>query len=549
MRLFKILLRKELITQLFGGGKSWKKDIVGKVVSALISLVFLALFVWLFVSFHSKFTQLNLEYEVLVIFLALGIIAQILFGIARTSKVLYGGADAKVILPLPITNFVMLASKLTALWIKDVINACFFIVPVFLAYGIMSGAGFWYYIFAILALALISVFTVSVAAIIAPLFVKIKGFFAKYPALILVLSLVFFVALIIVYSGLLSVISDMLIGDRLRFIFNTDTANALRKASRFLFFAKQVGDFVNGSFLGFVIILVAAAAALAGGYFISAHFYLTFLKSTTARQTKPAKTRKNTVRSENMTLVVKELTEIFKNPTYLFSYLSVLLTLPALCYLTIGVLSELIDKLLGGDFIVPFAVLILVMYSCVCNTFAGDVISREENRIMIVKTIPVSYVKQVGCKTLIALSIAFVADLLAVAVLLITGTLSFVETLLVFIVTVAETFASITHLVASDINHPSVGNGEENSNVSMAVVRALVVSVVFGVVCFVMRGADLFVGSTGNAFIKGLAGFTTAVGGVNGILLIIFAVCLLDLGWAAYRLVRKLDKRMREIKI
>lgn len=549
MQLFKILLRKELVTQLFGDGKDWKKDVTGKIVSLLISGVFLALFVWLFISFHTKFTQLNLQYEILVIFLALGITAQIIFGIARTSKVLYGGADAKVVLPLPISNIVMLASKLAALWIKDVVNACFFIVPVLLAYGIMCGYSALYYVLAIIALAFISLFTVSIAAIIAPLFVKIKKFFAKYTLLILILSLVFFIALVVVYSGLLSVISDMLIGDRLRFIFNTNTANALRKVSKFLFFAKQVGDFVNGNFLGFLIVFISTIAALAGGYFMSSHFYLSFLKSSSARQEKPAKTHKNVARSENGALVAKELIEIFKNPTYLFSYLSVLLTLPALCYLTIGVLSELIDKLLGGDFIVPFAILILVMYSCVCNTFAGDVISREENRIMIVKTIPVSYVKQVGCKTLIALVIAFVADILAVSVLLISGTLGVVEALLVFLVTVAETFASITHLVSSDINRPAVGNGDDNPNVSLAVVRALVVSVVFGVVCFIMHGADLFVGSTGNAVIKGLANFTLAVGGVNGILLIIFAVCLADLGWAIYRLVHKLDKRMREIKI
>ena len=153
MKLFNVLLRKELVTQLFGEGRGQKKDIVGKIVSIVISALFLALFVYLFVAFQSKFTALNLSNEILILFIALAIVAQIIFSVPRTGNVLYGGDDAKVILPLPISNLTMLTAKLSALWIKEVVNSCFFLLPVMVAFGIMSKSNFGFYIFVVIAIA------------------------------------------------------------------------------------------------------------------------------------------------------------------------------------------------------------------------------------------------------------------------------------------------------------------------------------------------------------------------------------------------------------
>lgn len=550
MKLFNVLLRKELITQLFGEGKTDKrKDILGQVLSALISVLFLALFVFLFVAFQSKFVSLNLEYEVLIIFVAVAIIAQVVLSLAKTANVLYGGTDAKVVLPLPISNLTMLSAKLTALWVKELINSCFFLAPIFIAYGVMADKSIFYYPSAVISVALASLFTVSVTTLLSPVFVKVKNFFRKYPVLILAISLVFLSVLFVAYSELLSVISEMLLGNRLHFIFNKTVANNLRKIAGYLFYAKQIGDFLNGNFLAFLIDLAVTAVLVVLGYLASSKFYLAYLKSNTARQSKATKVKPNKIRSTTASLIVKELTEIFRNPMYLFSYLSVVLTLPALCFLTVGVLNELIIKLLGSDFIIPFAILILVMFSCVCNTFAGDVISREESRIMIVKTIPVQYKLQVTCKVVIAYVIAFVSDLLSVVLLIASGTLELWPGLMVFVITFVATVASITHLVSKDIDRPSIANASnENPNVSMAVVRALAVSFGLGLICFILYGAATFFSTTGHEVFVGIADFANALG-VYGIMAIVLVLAVIDAALGFLKLLRNLDKRMRRIKI
>ncbi|MBP5308722.1 MAG: hypothetical protein J6Z34_06275 [Clostridia bacterium] len=548
MRLFNVLLKKELLTQFLRGGR--KKDYPGLVVTVLISLVFLALFVYLFVAFQAKFSSLNLVNEVLVIFAFLGIFAQIIFSVPKACAVLYGGADAKVILPLPISNVTMLTAKLIALWIKETVNSAFFVLPVFVAFGIMRSAGAVYYIFTAIGVALAALFAVSVSALLAPLFVKLKKFFLDRPYVILAASLVFLAALFAVYSQFLKVVSDMLIGNRLRFIFNKDVADKLRIAAKYAFFARQLADFTTGSFLGFAIVFFASAGLAVAAYFVTSKFYFAYLMANNSGKVKRAKEKPNVKRGVTGTLVNKELTEIFRNPTYLFSYLSVLLTLPLFCYLTVGVLNELIEKLLGGDFILPFAILITVLYSCVCNTGAGDVISREGSKIMIVKTIPVSYGKQIAVKVIIALVIACVSDILTVLVLFVSGTLGLGQSLIVFLIAFSATAASVMRLVAKDINRPAAASaGGENSNVSTAIVRSMLLSALLGAVCFFLHGVETFYTGSGNAFLKGTAKFVSAIGGMNGVAALALALCVIYAIISFGVMTVNVNDRMRRIKI
>lgn len=548
MRLFNVLLKKELLTQFLRGGR--KKDYPGLVVTVLISLVFLALFVYLFVAFQAKFSSLNLVNEVLVIFAFLGIFAQIIFSVPKACAVLYGGADAKVILPLPISNVTMLTAKLIALWIKETVNSAFFVLPVFVAFGIMRSAGAVYYIFTAIGVALAALFAVSVSALLAPLFVKLKKFFLDRPYVILAASLVFLAALFAVYSQFLKVVSDMLIGNRLRFIFNKDVADKLRIAAKYAFFARQLADFTTGSFLGFAIVFFASAGLAVAAYFVTSKFYFAYLMANNSGKVKRAKEKPNVKRGVTGTLVNKELTEIFRNPTYLFSYLSVLLTLPLFCYLTVGVLNELIEKLLGGDFILPFAILITVLYSCVCNTGAGDVISREGSKIMIVKTIPVSYGKQIAVKVIIALVIACVSDILTVLVLFVSGTLGLGQSLIVFLIAFSATAASVMRLVAKDINRPAAASaGGENSNVSSAIVRSMLLSALLGAVCFFLHGVETFYTGSGNAFLKGTAKFVSAIGGMNGVAALALALCVIYAIISFGVMTVNVNDRMRRIKI
>ncbi|MBO7377632.1 MAG: hypothetical protein J6U35_02015, partial [Clostridia bacterium] len=460
MKLFEVLLKKELSYR-FGGMKSGAKDTVGFILSAIISLVFLTLFVFLFVEFQSKFTPLNLENEVLVLFLAAAILLQIVFALPKTSIALYGGADAEVILPLPISERALLLSKFAAIFIGETVNSLFLQLPLIIAFGVVKGAGALYILPAAAAIFLSSLTVVAVSAALSPIYLPAKRFLTSRPIAFTAASLAFLSVLFALYSRILAVLSEMLTGNRLKYIFNKSTAEVIRRIARFSVYAKQTGDFLNGDFLAFVIVIFSAAALFAAAYFITRGCYIRFLRSGVSREKNPASAGKNKIRGVTGSLVVKELREIFSDPAYLFSYASVLLTLPLYCDLTLGVLDQLIIKLVGegGDFTVPFAVLITVMYSCVCNTAAGDVISREGRGIAAMKTVPVPYSRQIACKAAVALAVAAVSDVFTVFVLVLRGRLSVLHGLMIFAIAFSATAASVLNLLSRDIDSPAARVG------------------------------------------------------------------------------------------
>ncbi len=548
MKLFKVLLVKELATGLSPSSKGRKKDVPGMVVSALISLAFLTLFVYLFVAFEGEFARLGIAREVLVIFVAVAVIAEIALGIARTSRVLFGGEDAKVILPLPISTLTMLSAKLVALCIKEFFNSLFFLGPMLIAYGVMRGAGAVYYINAVLAVVFVSVATVGIMAILSPLFVYVKKFFLRYPVLVLIASLVFFGGVFGAYSYILGVTSDLLMGGRLQYIFNSANSALLARIASWLLFSGRVVAMLESEAWGYVAVIGVTAVLAVAAYFASSGFYLYYLKSAGSRKSGAVRRRPNRVRGVNGSLIVKELIQVFGNPSYLVSYLSVIITLPLLSYITLTAMDELISKLLGRELLLPLSILILVMFSSVGNTFAGDVISREQNRIMIMKTIPVSYKKQIACKVGIALVIAAASDVVTLAVLTIAGVFEPLEGLLLLLITLFATFASILRLVSKDINRPTPNKGDENANVTLAVIRSLLLSCVLGGICFgVYAIGALYRG--GNPFLSGIVKFTAAVGGMNGLMAIVAALCLADAAVSVLLLCRRLDDRMKRIKI
>ncbi|MBP5193228.1 MAG: hypothetical protein J6126_00695, partial [Clostridia bacterium] len=187
---------------------------------------------------------------------------------------------------------------------------------------------------------------------------------------------------------------------------------------------------------------------------------------------------------------------------------------------------------------------------CVCNTAAGDVISREGKGIVAMKTMPVPYSRQIACKAAVALAVAAVSDLFTVLVLVLRGRLSVLHGLMIFAIAFSATAASVLNLLSRDIDSPAARVGE-NANVTFAIIKSLILSVFLGGLCLVLRGVDVFYGYTGgdNAFLRGIYSFTREIGGIYGIMGIALVVCIALAAASFFRLKRDLEGRMRRIAV
>lgn len=204
-----------------------------------------------------------------------------------------------------------------------------------------------------------------------------------------------------------------------------------------------------------------------------------------------AKARPGKRRSVKGALLFKEINELVRTPGYMFSYLSIVLSLPALTYLTMGVLREVVSQLLTASFVAPFALMIVVLYSTVSNTFAGDAVSREGSKLSIIKTIPVTYKVQVGIKLALALGIACFALIITAILLVASGFVGLTDGLMIFLVTLLSTVATIVSMVNNDLKGV---NSEKNAagSVMKSLVYALLTGAIATVMCFAFGGLAMY---------------------------------------------------------
>lgn len=468
MNLFGLLLKKEL-----RGFKSYKKNYLGTIVSVITVLAIMAAFVYLFVGLNSRFVPLGISNEILSLFIFAILIISVVFSLNKAAVTMFSVKDANILRPLPLNPQIVVLSKMVALFINELITVAVFALPIFISFGIIGSLGVWYYIKAVACVIIIALATTAIAALIAPLFNIVKNFLLNNGLLFFVVSLVFIGLLFFGYKYILDIIIGLISNRRLQFFFNSSVVNSIRKLAGCLLFSSSLGMFLGGvNFWRVIVCFVIVAGIAVGSFFLCAKLYNRVGKTRSVQ----AKEGHNKHRTVVGALIFKELNELVRTPGYMFSYLSIALSLPALTYLTMEVLKEVVSQLLTASLIAPFAMLILVLYSTVSNTFAGDAVSREGNKLSIVKTIPVSLKLQIGVKLLLSLAIACFAITVSVVLMIVSGTVGMQEGLIIFAIALLSTAATIISMINNDIK-----GTDSEKNAATSVIKSFIYSIFIGI--------------------------------------------------------------------
>lgn len=488
MRLFWVLLKKE-----FRGFKGNRKNIVSTIVGAVTVLAIMAMFVFLFAELDVRFNELGIAEQFLSLFILAILVLAVVFSVGRANNLMFSDKDASILTPLPLDPRLVVLCKAVALFIYELITVAAYSLPIFIAYGIIGSFGALFYIKAIFCVIVLALAATVISALISPLYNGVKKFLLRNGILFFVVSLVFVGGLFFAYKYVLDIIIELIRNGRLQFIFNSSAVEAIRRVSSFLLFSSSVAMFLSGSVLWriFVCLLVVALLAV-GSYFLLVKLYGNVGRSNSVSVKKGRNKRRSVVGA----LVFKEINELIRSPMYMFSYLSVALSLPMLTYLTMGVLSEVVSQLLTASFVAPFALMVVVMYSMVSNTFAGDAVSREGNKLAIVKTIPVEFKLQVGIKLLLSLFIAFFALVLTVIVMVASGMVDFLSGLIILVIAMMSTAASVISMINNDLR---LMDPEKNTAFSVvkSFIYAIFMGLLAGVFCFMFSD----VGSSIIAFV------------------------------------------------
>lgn len=428
---FKLLFYKE-------GSKS--KKILTLIAEAIMLAALIAIETILFSTILKKIKNYsNASDAFLVIFLACVSIIMIILGVSRCNKLFFNDKDTEQLVVHPIANDQIIISKLIFLFLMHYATSLLFVYPLFISYGLLVGKTLWFYYIILFYPFFSFFFEMGVALLFVYPFKLLMDYLKKHIVLEFILSIALMVGLSFIYSKILDFFMQLVTNNNLNLIFSSKNIDRILSLRAYLVPINFLTDiFIYGysgslwallSIEGGVFIIGLAISIVAFSYFRSLKF-----------QEKKKKKKEVKVRSIEKALLRKEFLLLFKDQNYIFTFTGLLIIQPFLMLLVIQSINKIFST---GSFVyfatllpafVPLLdILIILLFTVIISSGASQYITMEKNTIKILKTIPVSYKKQLGIKVLIPLVFSFISLVISLLVLVFTSTIAFSTMIFAFL--------------------------------------------------------------------------------------------------------------------
>lgn len=424
---------------------------------------------------------------------------------AGLTKSMYYSRDNAILLTLPCTPTEIYLSKLVVFFIFELKRNASFIIPLFIAYYITHSYPIVFYPWMLLGFILISLFTVSLGALISIPTMWFCNFFRQrkllqlicliivitlvFAALMLAISLIpenidivgtweqtsrdiraFLVSYTLNFSYLFD-LTNLMLGD---LYVHTPIFNILPMLARF------------GQVLAFAVILFAA-----GMFIVRPLFYkmaskpFEYLK----QQVKP---KKNIKVSTKLSTLRIETISIFRNINRVFSNVGTLLSIPLLIYLLNKIFLAMNTREVGQHMIVAFNVLIIALVALNSNGSIASIYSRDGRSAYLIKTQPAKHYVLLASRLIPEASVVITSLIATMIVLLNTTAIKPIDVVTLILALTAFYLAHMFFSAEQDIMNPqqqiyaTMGENENNPNESKSTIVAFVLSFALAAATFLL---------------------------------------------------------------
>lgn len=423
----KILLQKDF-RMFFGGDKPLKNKIISAIIKTLFILCVIGIIVFMLTGILNKIKIYDGANEAFMSFcLEIVSIILILSNTIRANKLFYNHNDISLTSKYPIKSSSIILSKLIFLFVTYYYTAIIFTYPMLVAYGIISNLSVGFYFIAFLYPLFTFFFDIGIALLLLIPYNFIKKRLKSYFILRFVLYLAAFILFSILYSLVLSVYIELVAGGDLFSLFTKDTINKFQMARMFEIPASPFIGFAVENELWNLLLILVNLCVFAFGTTLSIIYY-NHSKDLSHRNKPIGSKTKYKSQNSIICLIKKELSILSKNDNYIVSFMCLLIIQPFLAYLIIYALNMIFRT---GNFayyisIVPnfiplLDIFVLILFTLIINQGATNYIQMEEKTITIMKTIPISYKKQILTKVSIPFVLSFISFIVTDIVLLLTN--------------------------------------------------------------------------------------------------------------------------------
>ncbi|MEG1528965.1 MAG: hypothetical protein RR405_01310 [Clostridia bacterium] len=431
--------------------------------------------------------RLSRQVEFMTVCYAIVVLAGILFGISKINKSLVFNTDMENLLRLPISSQELFLSKLTALYFNEAIFVSGIILPINITFGIVAEQSVWYWFATVFICVLLPMLPLLIAAIFAlPANFVINKLKTKY-AIVLILFVASIGALFFLYSKVLVLIEGYFISGQIKYVFNERTTKLIISLANCAYpvnwYAKVV--FAGRIDLNLLYGVLTTLACVPLVYFVTQSLFKNCISYGASKKTVYNKKTKFFNQKPFTALLWKEFITVFRTPDYTFSYFATALVLPLMVYCSIGLLTQLIFRMLGMTFNFEIALLVITMFAVLTNTFCASNISRDGSMFMLGKTLPSSFKEIIWSKLVFCSIINVISIVSTCMVLFFTKYINVAEFFIILPIVLLVTTGEIFMATRKDLNKPKfiIGSNtsESSRSASFVIIIGLLISLLLGV--------------------------------------------------------------------
>ena len=480
-----------------------KKTAIQKIILSILAFVLITavIFVLLFLSKFLKLFHLidivptSVIVVVFTIMEALSLIS-CTFGLMKN---LYFSKDNPVLLTLPVTTNQVFLSKIIVYFIYELKKTLYFIVPLFLSYGLISGLPIYFILWLVVCWFFLSLFNVAFASLFSIAAMGITMFLRNFNIFRILLFL------LAVGGGLWIIISLInLIPEDLDIIATwgslfwdiQDFLNGFVKAVPIFAYLTQL--FIGGyrgikAVLFFrttpiiLLVLIGATAILFALAFLISRplFFKMAAKPFEYRKVTREFKKKNKKINSFLSAVKAQTLLIFRTSDELFSLAGCAVAMPILILLLNRIFAAMSTRLLGDYMTVAFNLLIILLISLATNGKVASIHSREGAAAYLNKTRPNEYRTNIIAKLVpnaVVMSVSIIASTI------VFGAFTSLTSINVILFGATAVFVFLMHLLWSaemDIMNPqytqyaTTGEHNNNPNETKSTVTMFIMSVLF----------------------------------------------------------------------
>ena len=494
-----------------------RPDIIGGFLSLAVSLLVIAVFLLLVAAVADSYVTIKLDkvsdptarslelLNALYTIAILGLAAMCLEKM-RTSLVSFAGK--KIFLRIPVGSGTMFLSKFAALLLWNYVTAFCLILPINLIFYHVLQPGMAFITNSLLVLLLLPMASFLIATLLLLPYIKVIDFLKTRYFLTFVIFSAALVGAFFLYSKMLSVLQGLYETGSVKFLFSKKFVSVLQTLDKVTYPANSLARIALGQDIQNSLMISGGVAVLALliMLIVTKKLYKVTLYKDENRKVKRGR-RHVIARRPLFALMRKEFITVFREPKHLFSYFAIAITMPFMVYCCYTLFETLIINAIGLTFELALAMIVVLVFSILTNTFCATNITRDGLSALKAKIFPIKPLRILLSKVLFCNIVSSLSIIASVIVLALLADLSVVNAIIVGAIGLVFSLSQIFIATRMDLNHARVTRGpaEAAKASNRTIAKTITVGMFFAIIIgFLSLFISVFAGAELPEFLLGI---------------------------------------------